>query len=380
MPVSMPVVGLLLYARSQQQEAPMPTTSRTPNKTRQLTASGVKAQEHYLRVGLRLIHFHGTLRAKTLAYALFPNRTQKAAQAAAFRMLANAAEQEFVEFADEKKSRYRYYALTRSGAAYLRETGVVPEAAPTTALLNRKGGEMRSSMAKANHREWTNLLAIAANQRGHQSWSETSYIHSGFQKDISKRIGHIPDALTRFDGVAGTTAIWHEVELSRRSCGPERTVNKKDLKTGKVRSIKVESGQAKLVKLVNALRERKVLLDQDGERHTATLMYHCATPLIATEVARTIVRAFGKQAVEGTRYDHLDVESQKYFKHLAVPLDIGVVKPGQTVEYLNIFIELLPHRGDIDKVWHDCHLPWEGAGPGVYPEFNEQFVRTVGSD
>ena len=358
----------------------MPTTSRTPNKTRQLTASGVKAQEHYLQVGLKFLQFHGTLRAKTLAYALFPNRTRKAAQAAAFRVLANAVELELVEYADEKKSRYRYYALNRTGAAYLRGTGAIPGAAPTTALLNRKGSETTSSMAKANHREWTNLLAIAAKQRGHKSWSETSYIHSGFQQDISKRIGHIPDALTCFNGAQGPTAIWHEVELSRRSCGPARTVKKRDPKTGTVRTIEVESGQTKLVKLVNALRERKVLLDQDGGRHPATLMYHCATPLIASEVARTIIRAFGDQAVEGTHYDHLDVESQKYFKHLAVPLDIGLVKPGQVVEYLNILIELLPHNGRIDEVWHDCHLPWEGAGPVIYPEFNEQFVRTVGDE
>jgi hypothetical protein len=358
----------------------MPDTSRTPNKTRQLIASGVKAQEHYLQLGLKLLHLHGTLRVRTLAYALFPNRAEKAALAAAYRVLANAADQAFIEFADEKKSRYRYYALSRSGAAYLRATGVVPEAAPTTALLNKTGSEARSNMVKANHREWTNLLAIASKQRGHRSWSETSYIHSGFQEDVSRRIGHIPDALTLFDGEDGAAAIWHEVELSRRSSGPPRIVKKKDAKTGKMRTIEVESGQTKLVKLVNALRERKVLLNREGERHTATLMYHCATPLIASEVERTIIRAFENTVAEGRRYDHLDVESQKSFKHLAVPLDIGVYNPDRALEYLNILIELLPHGGDIDKVWHDCNLPWEGAGPGIYPTFNEQFVRTVGEN
>jgi hypothetical protein len=356
----------------------MPTTSRTPNKTRQLKASGVTAQEHYLRHGLTLLHIHGTLRVKTLAYALFPNRTEKAALAATYRMLANAADQDFIEFADEKKSRHRYYALSRSGAAYLRSTGDVPDAAPTMALLNKTGIEAGSSLVKARHREWTNVLAIAAKQRGHQSWSETAYGDSGFRGDISLHIGHVPDALTVVETSTGNAAIWHEVELSRRSRGPNRVVKRKDEKTGKVQTIVVESGQTKLVKLVTALREHKALLDQDGEPHVAHLMFHCATPLIASEVARAISRGCECIVTEGRHYAHMEPDRQQYFRHLLLPLDTGIRKPGQTGEFLNIFIELLPHKGDVGKVWRKSELPWEGAGPGLYPEFGEQFVRTVG--
>lgn len=360
----------------------MPTTSRTPNKTRQLTASGIKAQEHYLRQGLDLLHKHGTLRAKTLAFALFPNRSEKAAMAAAYRVLANASEQGLIEFADEKKSRHRYYALGRVGAAYLRSTSIAMDAVGTTALLNKSGAGVNTSMVKARHREWTNVLAIAAILRGLKSWSETSYPRSGFRADVSQNIAHVPDALTvisaETDGGGDALAIWHEVELSRRSVGPDREVKQKDPKTGKVRKVMVQSGRTKLLKLVAALRDNKVILNQDGEPHTVRLMFHCATPLIADEVASAIVRAYGGIILEDDFYRALDEERRKIFRHLTMPFDTGLRKPGQAVELLHIHIELLPHRGNIEMVWHDSLLPWAGAGPAIYPKFGEQFVRTVG--
>ncbi len=75
----------------------------------------------------------------------------------------------------------------------------------------------------------------------------------------------------------------------------------------------------------------------------------------------------------------MEPDRQQYFRHLLLPLDTGR-KLGNTGEFLNIFIELLPHKGDVGKVCRDSELPWEGAGPGLYPKFGEQFVRTVGKD
>ena len=186
-----------------------PHAKTTRNSTRHLNANGVNVQEHYLREALTLLMRYGTLRMHSMAFALFPNRAQSAARAATQRVMANAVATGYAVYADEAKSRYRYYALSSSGARYLRdETGEI-WAEPTTHLLKK--------MTRAHHREWTNLCAVAATRRGLEGYAENDFWGQAFRHDVTENFGHIPDALTFYEASNRAFVIWHEFELSRRS-------------------------------------------------------------------------------------------------------------------------------------------------------------------
>jgi len=94
-------------------------------KKNHLTKNGTEVREFYLTEALKLVQKYGVVRAHTLAFGLFPNRIQKAATAAAQRVLANATEAGYLRAKADVKTRRMYYALTISGARYLNE--VAPE-------------------------------------------------------------------------------------------------------------------------------------------------------------------------------------------------------------------------------------------------------------
>lgn len=326
-------------------------SNKQRNTTRILTKGGVAVQEHYLREALAMLMRYGTLRISGLAFSLFPNRSQKAARAAAHLVASNACKLEFVDFEVEKKSQYRYYALTAKGAAYLRTLGY-ESAKPTIALLKGK-------LIKANHREWTNMCAIAGTRRGIEAYAENNVWDQPFSEDLINHFGHVPDALTFAPDLYNSAAVvWHEFELSRRSSKAPNAPPKLD-KDGKPK--KDKSGVHQFRSLLTTLRTKRVLLNR-GEPYTIKLFLHCASAYIQKEMVRHInayTLTHGLKLSGGVNGIY------------SIPFD------ARGAGQMDIVLNVLPKDGQVEHIWHDGdYLPVPGLDAELDKDYNEQFVKT----
>lgn len=320
-----------------------PTAARkSRNTTRHLNANGVRVQQHYMGEALTLLMRHGTLRMHSVAFGMFPNRTPSAALAAAQRVVANAVGAGYVVHADEPKSRFRYYALSSSGARYLRRETDEMWAEPTTNLLK--------TLTRAHHREWSNLCAISATRRGLESYGESDFWGQAFRHDVTHNFGHIPDALTFIEVNNEAQVVWHEFELSRRSV---RSPKRGPLAPGE----QDRSGVGKFRHLLATLRGRRFIRNGLID-HTVVLLLHCATAKILRELERNL-RAYCVDS--NTKL----VGTDGVFRMPFMAKGAGS---------LELRFNLLPDEGAIEAVWHDTNdLPWQGADAQL-ETYNEQFV------
>jgi hypothetical protein len=226
-------------------------------KTKKLIASGHLVQHAYLIQCLKLVHEFGALRVLTIAYAIFPGRAQTAASAAAQRVVSNALKRGYLAYSIEPDSR-RYYALTLRGARVLHSSDDSYRVRSTTKAL---------IFHRHEHREWCNVVALAARHRGLSSRSEAQIVGAA-HAEIVRSFGHVPDAVTYYSEDGENRAAWHEIELSRRST----------------------SGTKKLAHLVRTLIEKRYLTHNDRE-HNISLVLHCATAKIERENHRVIQEA-----------------------------------------------------------------------------------------
>jgi hypothetical protein len=340
-----------------------PSTQHAPNKERFLIVDALHARRHYLLEALELLMRYGTLRVQGLAFGLFPNRSQSAALAAAQRVVANAVGRGFISSADDPANRFRYYALTAAGARFIRAEGGTQEAAPTVQLLK--------NLTRARHREWTNICSIAAIRRGLESYAETDYYGQSFRTELNERFGHIPDALTFVDIGTRATAVWHEIELSRRSM---RNLKTRPLKPDE----RDNSGIGKWRQLLHTLRQRCVLSHR-GVEHRVMLVVHCASS--------TLLSILTKHLGLYTEDHNLSCRGSLHF---ADPGAFGhVVQTASWASFavpfeskgagmLEVRLYLLPAGGlDPGKVWHGSDgFPWHGIedGFGLDEGYNEQFM------
>jgi len=342
--------------------APQPSARHVPNTTRYLLVDALTARHRYLMEALELLMRYGTLRVQGLAFGLFPNRSQPAALAAAQRVVANAVERGFVVGADDPASRFRYYALTAAGARFLRDEGDVSDAASTTHLLKK--------LTRAHHREWTNLCSIAAVRRELESYAETDYYGQSFRTELNERFGHIPDALTFADIGNRPTAVWHEIELSRRSM---RNLVTRPLAPGE----QDKSGIGKWRQLLHTLRQRRVLTHR-GTDHWLMLVVHCASSTLLSILAKHLVlyaEGHGLSSPGHLHYADAGVPGQAQtanWANFAMPFE------SKGAGMLEVRLYLLPEGGvDPGKVWHgDNGFPWMGVdeGFGLDEGYNEQFM------
>lgn len=284
--------------------------------SQKLTAPGRLVQHAYLTQCLRLVHEFGALRVLTIAYAMFPLRAQTAAAAAAKRVVSNALKLEYLAYHIEPDSR-RYYALTLRGARVLNSLDDSYRIRSTTRAL---------AFHRHEHREWCNVVALAARHRGLDSLSEAQIVGAA-HSEIVHSFGHVPDAVTYYVDENGEhCAAWHEVELSRRSM----------------------SGTKKLRHLVHTLIEKRYLTHQ-GREHNINLVLHCATPKIERENHRVIQAAL---AACDAKVQELEDDADAAY--------IARVGSGQARRWFLVYINQLPK--DVGQVWLSS-LPWPGA-PG----------------
>lgn len=339
-----------------------PGTQHVPNKDRYLIVDALHARRHYLLEALELLMRYGTLRVHGLAFGLFPNRSQPAALAAAQRVVANAVGRGFVVSADDRDSRFRYYALTAAGAKFVRDEGGAEDAASTVHLLKK--------LTRAHHREWTNICSIAAIRRGLESYAETDYYGRSFRTDLLERFEHIPDALTFADIGNRPTAVWHEIELSRRSM---RNLETRPLEADE----RDMSGIGKWRQLLHALRQHCVLTHNGSDRRLM-LVVHCASSTLLSILTKhlglyaqghSLLCRGGLHFKEDGASGQAQTASWATFK---MPFE------SKGAGMLEVHFHLLPDGGkDPSSIWHDNDvLPWRGVdnGFGLDEGYNEQFM------
>lgn len=288
----------------------------TPPKTR-LSTHGYLVQHHYLVAFLHMLSRYECVKMHTVAYALFPSRTRSAAIAAAQRVVHNAARLKLIASVSWLSSE-RYYALTARGARYLNEVGpdddIDVNARPTIKAL---------ALQNKKHRDWGVLIAIASEQRQMVGLSE-SLIAGALHKDISKYIGHVPDALT----FVGSGCVWHEVETSRRST------------TRRAAAPGAMSGIEKLKHLIDSLRAKHHVVYQKTE-WPVTLMMHCGSAKIEREVRAVIEKAILGQPGEEKSDDGYTVNFER-----GGPMHIVINRLPRTIE--EAWDGVLP--------WADCEV------------------------
>lgn len=218
-------------------------------KKQKLTIPGYQVQHAYLVQCLRLVHEFGALRVLTIAYAMFPGRAQTAASAAAKRVVSNALKRGYLEDNSEPNS-HRYYALTLHGARVLHSFDDSYRVRSTIKALE---------FYRHDHREWCNVVALAARHRGLNSLSEAQITGAAYS-EILNIFSYVPDAVTYYSDDGENRAAWHEIELSRRST----------------------LGTKKLQNLVQTLIEKRYLTHRD-QVHNITLVMHCSTAKIERE-------------------------------------------------------------------------------------------------
>jgi hypothetical protein len=348
-------------------------------RVRTLKVDGNAASEIYLGDALRYLARVKTARAHSMAFALFPNRSQLAAFAAVQRILTNARTRGFVSAAVYAPTQHRYYAMTKRGAAWLSEQH--SEAGPfsaTTAHL--------AAVKWAEHREWTSMIEVSANARVGLESMDEFHIRGDAGVEVRNRYdGRVPDVLT-FIPKQGLV-FWHEVELSRRSrwtpevdkkrkAGAERQAHAKAEAQGRDNVVVTWSVPRSGVEwfeltLRSIHRLRYVTHRAVGAEFAAefeiALILHCKTEVIRNELARLIRKTLGVLAV---------VTERQEGQHFELPF---ASDGGQT---FNIFLPLLPANSD--HVWHDSGcLPWPGAPAALKPDAElrgEHFIaeRSVG--
>lgn len=264
----------------------------------------------------------------TVAYALFPNRTQSAALAAAHRVVTNAKKQRYIQPVNWVDM-HTYYAMNKRGANFLNELDAELCAQSTMHALH---------LENKRHRHWSVLIAIASEHRGMQGFSEAQ-ISGEMHNDITTYFGHTPDAVT----IEGGTAVWHEVETSRRS-----TVRRAETPG-------MMCGAEKLVHLVRTIREKRTLAHQ-GWAHPLTLVMHCAGEAIERSVRPIIEAAIAP--FQGKRTEH----------GYTVPCD------GADSDSLTIRINPLPLEPE-DGAWSGV-LPWANCLGEVRSECDD-YVQPV---
>ena len=262
---------------------------------------------------LRLVHEFGALRALTIAYAMFPDRAQKAASAAAKRVVFNVHKLKHIEGAIQSDSR-RYYALTLKGARVLHSFDDTYRVRSTTSAL---------TFHRHEHREWCNIVALSARHRGLHSVSEAQIVGAA-HSEIVHSFGHVPDALTYFSDDTGKRVAWHEVELSRRST----------------------SGKKKLAHLVQTLIEKRYLTHANDE-HVIDLVMHCATDKIERENRQVIRDALARWA---DNVEELDEDGDAVYA--------AQVGSGAARRWFLVYIDRLPET--VEGAWTSS-LPWPGA-------------------
>lgn len=236
---------------------------KTPPPRALLNRAGPAVQHAYLFAFLRMLHQYECVRMFTVAFALFPNRTQTAASAAAQRVVTNAKKLRYIRSLNWMDG-HRYYALTELGASFLNELDAelcAHSTVPTLRLENKR------------HRHWGVLIAIASAHRGAEGFSE-SLISGDMHSDITQYFGHTPDAVT----VTDDACVWHEVETSRRSTSRKSETPDK------------MCGVEKLSHLVLTLREKRTL-EHRGWAYPLTLIMHCVGGVIERSVRATIEAA-----------------------------------------------------------------------------------------
>lgn len=356
-----------------------------PERMRALKVDGNVARHHYLVRALRHIAEVKTARAHSLAFKLFPARGRCAAFAAAERVLAHGVARGFLAYQEHPATQRRYYALTKPGAAWLQEQQ--PELGPVEKSIEH----LTPAMSKAEHREWTSMLAISSNLRVGLSGMDEFHIHGPAGEEIRKYFSHIPDALTIWD--EAKVAIWHEVETSRRSVWtPEQRkkqeANARNIANRQARELnskgrrkadgtfyraedvyrKPMSDTDRFGHLVKQLRQMRYLpWKLEGETRETELdimlLLHCKTAVIQRERARQIRAMFGNELFvqEKVRDEHFELN----YEHKS-----------PRGNRLNIYLTRIP--ADADLVWHDTgHLPFPGAPQTLRKELleeSEQFM------
>lgn len=299
-------------------------------KKNHITTDGNKVREHYLIEALKIVQRYEVVRAHTLAFSLFPNRSKTAAIAAVQRVLANGTDEGFIRAEDDTKTRRRYYALTIKGARYL--AAVVPEysSRATQAVLKK--------MSRANHRDWAILIAMASNARMGMTGIAEDQLWSRLRRETLDYFGHVPDCMTFFTNGAGKhIAVWHEVEASRRS----RSASVENKRRAKEEGGVARSGMEHLRDLLLQLRLKRYVTF-NGSEHTVVLVLHCATDKIQRELRLVIEDVYSMSGIR--------VEEQGY----AVPF--------ASAKFGNLFIFLNKLPASLDDVWLDTpNFPWPGA-------------------
>lgn len=296
-----------------------------------LNAPGHQVQQAYLTQCLKLVHEFGALRVLTIAYAMFPTRTQKAASAATKRVVSNALRLEYIECHIEPDSR-RYYALTLHGARVLHSVDDSYRVRSTTKAL---------VFHRHEHREWCNVVAFAARHRGLSSRSEAQILGAE-HAEIVRSFGHVPDAVTYYEESGERCAAWHEIELSRRST----------------------SGTKKLKNLVRTLIEKRYLTHND-QTHDVNLVMHCATEKIERENRKAISEEL---AACGATIAELDDDADAAFA-----AQVGAAKARR---WFLVYINLLPTT--VEASWASW-LPWPGC-PGYVSSDIDVFLALTGPE
>ncbi|MFC0351319.1 hypothetical protein [Undibacterium danionis] len=312
-------------------------------KKNHLTKNGTEVREFYLVEALKLVQRYGVVRAHTLAFGLFPNRTQKAATAAAQRVLGNATEAGYLRAKDDFKTRRRYYALSVGGARYLNE--VAPE-------CPAKGRQtLLEHMSRANHRDWGILIAMASNMRAHMVGVTEDQLWAKLRNETLDYFGHVPDVLTFYtNGTGKRIAVWHEVEASRRS----RTASYSERARAKSIGKTARSGMDQLRDLLKQLRSKR-FVTYEHQEYTVALVMHCATGKIEREIRCVIKDFFSKEGV--TESD--DVYSVAF----------NSAKFGDLV----ISINRLPEK--VECTWIDTFgMPWPNAPTQIMTALTHQYL------
>lgn len=293
---------------------------------RKLSAPGHEVQHAYMLQCLRLVHEFGALRVLTIAYAMFPMRAQTAASAAAKRVVGNALKLGYLECSIQPDSK-RYYALTLRGARVLNSYDDRYRVRSTTSAL---------VFHRHEHREWCNVVTLAARHRGLHSRSEAQIVGTA-HTEIVYSFGHVPDALTYFTDDTGHRVAWHEVELSRRST----------------------SGAKKLAHLVQTLIEKRYLTRANDE-HIIDLVMHCATDKIERENRQVIRTALARWA---DYVEDLDEDGDAVYA--------AQVGSGAARRWFLVYIDRLPET--VEGAWASS-LPWPGA-PGEVSSDVDIYLR-----
>lgn len=347
-----------------------------PERMRALKVDGNVARHHYLVRALRHIAEVKTARAHSLAFKLFPARQRTAAFAAAERVLRYGLERGFLDFQEHPTTQYRYYALTRAGADWLHEQE--PELGP----VEKTTSHLTPTMSKAEHREWTSMLAISSNLRVGLVGMDEFHLHGPAGEELRKRFSHIPDALTLWK--EAKVVLWHEVETSRRSMWTAeqqkkenasawnvanrraRELNSKGRRKANGDAYKPEdlynrptSDSERFEHLVKQVRQLRWLPWKfEGEPRESeldiALMLHCKTGVIQRALARQVRTMFD---------DKLYVQEKSKDEHFVLSYEHK--SPNGTK--LNIYLLRIPEN--TDKVWHDTgHLPFPGATQQIRQE------------